>query len=742
MSYIPFLDGLRFLAIALVVLNHLDISGFGGGYVGVDIFFVLSGYLITTILVKEYSENYRRKSTVASGYVNVKAFYFKRARRILPVALVVITFSLIGAYFEFTSARFLEESLNSIWSIFFLANYHLIEGATNYFATDFANKSIFQHYWSLAVEEQFYLVYPLIFLLTSKLHGLRSGKIALTWNRRLTIALGLIWVLSFTYNLIGISSSPVRMYFSTFSRVWEISSGCLLAMMIYSRIPFPKRKKMQQLSLVGLTAIVFSCVRYSNESPYPGLLALIPVIGTVLLIYSSIPVQQDPLLIVRLLSFRPVRFLGKISYSAYLIHWPLNIFVKLNYSDLLKNEIGKISFLIVLLVLSTISYLLIEKPTRKIPVPRKYLEIKTSWTNIVWKVLGRIDGDIWFISIAFGLLIFIGGFIHNYHPPLESKVSFQPYVFEQSDTKISNNLSDSSNGPGNEDATASSQSDSNIYSPKNIYTPAFQTSISLWRQGLTPKEVQKTFDSGTLPTLAQVNSNTVPWGTNPIWNTCQNTNSIDGRADFFCDYKNGVEGEEVNVFLVGDSHAQQIIPMVVNSFSGKNLHLIVFGRTGCFIGGIIHSNSPQSDRSCLALWQSKIQVKFASSKFDYAIASDLGQTDNTASKVSSLKFLKSITSRLILVAPTPGYPASKICLNQSSDISKCSGAPSAAVNSYVNLGKILNMQFFPISEFLCIQNSCPVIIRDTFVHIGDGGHLSGAITKELSGPFSIFLNIS
>jgi hypothetical protein len=251
-----------------------------------------------------------------------------------------------------------------------------------------------------------------------------------------------------------------------------------------------------------------------------------------------------------------------------------------------------------------------------------------------------------------------------------------------------------------------------------------------------------TFNNQTQPTIAQLKSNSVPWGFDIIDKSCRGSNEIDGRIDFVCDYSNGGPGQPINILVVGDSHAQQLVPTVLSAFESKNLHLTVFGRTGCIIGGIMHSSSPKSDQYCLTFWQTKVQLQFANTKFDYVLASDLGQTFAIQSKITAMKFLKTLTPNLILFSPTPKYPPFKSCLAQGNNVTNCVGTPSESILQYSKLAPLVGAAHFPISDFLCAGRKCPPIIHNNFVQMGDGGHLSGATAKDLAEPLRLFLNIA
>lgn len=735
LTYQPFLDGFRALAITLVILNHLNLPGFAGGFIGVDVFFVISGYLITGVIVENYLSNYNSVPEATNRYINIRVFYFKRIRRIVPVAVAVLAISLIYIFFNYSRTRFIQEANNAGWSAFFLSNFQMITNSTNYFASDLENKSAFQHFWSLAIEEQFYLLYPIVFSLAIRLHGLRSGKVRLYWYRRLGILLCLIWFASFTFNLVKIDSSPLEIYFSTFSRIWEIVTGCILALIKYTKAPALSARRVKQISYLGLFAILLSSTFFSSKSEYPGLLALIPVIGACCLIYSSTSQFSANIPHMRLFSNSAVRYIGKISYSLYLIHWPLLIFVEYENPGLLDGFLAKIIYCAILVALSALSYAIIEKPTRRIPVPSSFQAPKSFWSDILMRYLTKVGGDVWFIFITLIVIFSILFSVQGYTPKPSSTTEFQPYVYPKSSQPFG--LSENSGDSGA--VTNSNNGDSSN----------FQAVLSDWKNNFPKANSKLTIDSLTNPTLAQLNSEShklVPWGFQSIMNSCDLSAPVDEVSSFICDYRSSGGGDAIEILLMGDSHAQQMVPTILEAFSNKRINLTVFGRSGCPIGGVIVSKSPKSDMTCLELWRTQSKLKFANKSFDYTIASDWGGlNDNVANlnaKEQSLKFLKSISNELILFAPTPRYP-NLDCITEKNNATNCFGTRYPSLDfRYESLSKLSGGRFFPISDFMCLGNTCPAIIKNSFVTIGDGSHLSGSIATLLGKPFAEFLQIS
>ena len=743
MTYIPFLDGIRAFAILIVILNHLGVPGISGGFVGVDVFFVISGYLITAILSHDYLSNSKLASDEKNRYINLRVFFFKRARRILPMAVTVIVFSLITAYFLYPSEKFFNETMSAIWSSVFLANIHFSLNATDYFAANIAEKSAFQHFWSLAVEEQFYLFYPAFFLIMSRFHGLRSGRHRLYWYRRLAILLSFALALSFGFNVLRVSSSPIQTYFSTFSRIWELASGCLIGLLRYSKFPVLSQKAASKLANIGFLAVVSSSVFLTSSTAYPGFFALFPVTGTCLLILSAVHSNYNSSPIVKIFSLASIRYIGKLSYSLYLIHWPLLIFLNFKFPQLLDGLFGKVLYLISLLVLSMLSYTLIERTTRKISVPDSlYLRKSNILERIFNRLVLKISGDLLIIAVIFFSIVAIIFAVREYTPQISSPYEYKPYVYSQGNQTNSMNL-----------VTQGSDTGTTVSADTNNFMQRFLEVRSKWQADMSDKKSIQVFNQTTMPALSQLQGSPAKirwgWSFTTVQGTCRVTDTVGGLDNTLCNWNNGVKGSLTTVLLIGDSHATQTIPAIIKAFSNRNLKLTVFVRSGCQIGGWAYPKPTAATQECVDLWKTKIKLQFANSKFDYVIGSDWGTADdnsvNIQAKSDAVSFLSSLTQNLILFASTPKYPEFISCLSPNSDVTRCAGKRSAVLDArYSNIVTKAGGRFFDTNAFLCLAGTevCPAIIRNKFVNVGDGSHLTNAIMTEIAEPLATFLGLN
>ncbi|WP_440408308.1 acyltransferase family protein [Neorhizobium petrolearium] len=336
MSYRPEIDGLRAVAVVSVLLYHAGIWPFTGGYVGVDVFFVISGYLISGIILRE----------VHDGLFSVVGFYNRRIRRIYPALLATIIVSTVLSAFTLYADDFKDFGQSVVATLTFSSNL-LFWFETDYFAPNAELKPLL-HTWSLAVEEQFYVLFPLLLILTKR------------WSFSATFfILSSLTLASFCAAQYVSTTFPVSGFFLLPFRMWELLAGALLAL-YETRYPRLKGGLASLGAVLGLLLIVYAVLRLNQETPFPGVFALIPVCGSVLVIryaHSSTPVG-------RLLSSRLAVGIGLISYSLYLVHQP--IFALYRYARPAEPSWPEMLGLISLsILLAALSWKFVEQPVRK-----------------------------------------------------------------------------------------------------------------------------------------------------------------------------------------------------------------------------------------------------------------------------------------------------------------------------------------------------------------------------------------
>lgn len=351
------IQALRTVAVGLVVVYHLSTAALPGGYIGVDMFFVISGFLITGQLLREAE---------STGKVQLLRFWARRAKRLLPAALVVLLVTLAGVW-AFAPVGFRPSFLNQLAaSAAYVQNWLLAGQAVDYSAAE-AQASPVQHYWSLSVEEQFYIVWPIVaivaILLARKLGSVRR----LTLSTVFTWLIVLVTVASLTYSIWLTSNDPSAAYFVTTTRAWEFAVGGLLAGLApaiargFERFGQAGPQVRTALVWFGLITLGVTAAWYSDATQFPGAAALLPVGATALIIAANEPTTRwapQPLF-----ALRPVQWVGDISYGVYLWHFPLIILLPYAIDHRL-GWVGGLAVTALSLGLGHLSKVVIEDPFR------------------------------------------------------------------------------------------------------------------------------------------------------------------------------------------------------------------------------------------------------------------------------------------------------------------------------------------------------------------------------------------
>ncbi|MET0419241.1 MAG: acyltransferase family protein, partial [Actinoplanes sp.] len=344
LGFRPDIEGLRAVAVVLVVLSHAGIGMFAGGYVGVDVFFVISGFLITSLLLREVTK---------TGKISLPRFYARRAIRLLPVSAVVLVATLAASWLWLPSTRFKSISLDALYSTFYGINWRLAYEGTDYLNAE-AAPSPLQHLWSLAVEEQFYLIWPLLLLVVWA--GRRAARSAL-------IALSVLVVVSLAISVQQTTSAAPWAYFGSHTRAWELGIGALVAIGAGFLARTPKMLS-AVLTWGGLVAVVASAILYDKSTAFPGYAAALPVLGTAAVIAGGSSAAGWGA--GTLIGTGPFRFIGKLSYGWYLWHWPvLMIWPAAFMKDATVK--GNLVFAVAALGLAFVTYHLVENPVRMRP---------------------------------------------------------------------------------------------------------------------------------------------------------------------------------------------------------------------------------------------------------------------------------------------------------------------------------------------------------------------------------------
>jgi peptidoglycan/LPS O-acetylase OafA/YrhL len=367
LGYRPDIDGLRAVAVLAVVFFHAKLPGFSGGFIGVDVFFVISGYLITGLIADD----------CRNGRFTFANFYFRRIRRIVPALVCVYAACTLLAALLMLPSDMAEFGRSLRSSAMFVSN-HFFYRLADYFGGQSDLKPLL-HTWSLSIEEQFYLVWPAVFLLLIRW---RNG-----WLHNVIAAVG---GLSLAASVAMVGYHREAAFFLAPFRAWELLLGAWLALLPARPALSPRIAEM--CASAGLLLILGSTLLLAEGDPFPGLLALPPCLGTALLIIAG--TQPKPTLVTRWLSMRPAVAVGLVSYSLYLWHWPLLAFARYHVDRPLRwSETA--SLLLASLLLSAATYRWVERPARRLQPAQTRLVLGAGVLSLAAVGLAgyRIDKD-------------------------------------------------------------------------------------------------------------------------------------------------------------------------------------------------------------------------------------------------------------------------------------------------------------------------------------------------------------
>ena len=340
----PDVEGLRAVAVVAVLLYHAGVPFAKGGYVGVDVFFVISGFLITGLLLREIEK---------SGTLSITRFYSRRAKRLLPMTVIVLGAVVLVSWPLFDPVRMDTVSWDIVAAGLYVMNWRLAVQAADYFGAGLQASPV-QHFWTLGVEEQFYLVWPALLLAVAWWHRRTDRSL----RTMLGVVFAIVAISSLTCSVYSTIEDASAAYFSTLARGWEFALGGALALVPASRLGRLPRLVAAVLASTGLAMIAWSTVQFSDDTLFPGYAALVPTLGTAAIIAAGFTsTSAAP---TRLLSLGPVRHVGRISYSWYLWHWPPLVFAAAIGGELSSTE--GLAVLALSYVPAVLTHRLVERP--------------------------------------------------------------------------------------------------------------------------------------------------------------------------------------------------------------------------------------------------------------------------------------------------------------------------------------------------------------------------------------------
>jgi peptidoglycan/LPS O-acetylase OafA/YrhL len=654
------------VAVLLVVLNHAGLSFLGGGYVGVDVFFVVSGFLITGLLLRDQAE---------FGRIRFLNFYARRARRILPMAALTLIATDVAALVLLNYVRARSAIEDSIWATFFAANIQFERIGADYFASTQPPSPI-QHFWSLAVEEQFYLVWPalLALLLTAGLiiSARRDQDKANNWP--VGVALTVIVAASVAWSIAQTRNVPSDAYFSALTRAWELGAGAALAASagLVARIPGVLKAAS---SWLGLAGILVSSVWFTAATPFPGIAALLPVGATVLTVAGGTGASRFGADV--LLGLRPFRFVGDVSYSFYLWHWPfLVIAAGMTLAPL--GLTSKLGLVVAAFVTSVLTYLLYENPLRR--------------ARFLFGRRGRGALALWPVSIAsVGLVAFLAlNSLNAAQLALEYTGIPSPVA---SPSPLSPGTSFDSATAAVAAAVAAANANAPIPSPLSPPIDKLASDVYPLPFGC---EAGPTENRSKMCPLGAVNSSRT-------------------------------------VVVFGDSHAMMWLSPLVAIAQNRALKLIPFTKSSCHDAAWITGDTTCSEWYQWAVGQIK-SIRPSVVVIGHC-STDCGVSDWSGFR-EAIRSLSSATPRVVVLGDPPGSdiePADCL-LSSGATMRTCTyaiPASKAAIIDYAfSTTQAEGAEYVDVLPWFCYQGQCPTVIGETIAW-SDKGHISRTYGLQL-----------
>jgi peptidoglycan/LPS O-acetylase OafA/YrhL len=672
------IQGLRAVAVLLVVLGHAGVGFVSGGFVGVDVFFVVSGFLITGMLLTEAR---------AHGRISLVGFYVRRARRLLPAAALTLLVTNVAALVLLNFVRAREAVHDGLHAAAFAANFRFADRGVDYFAQS-DPPSPFMHYWSLSVEEQFYFVWPL--LLALALFGvaaLRRPPAPARRERRLLAVVIVIAGGSLVWSIHLTAVSPTAAYFSPLTRAWELGLGAAIAVGASALKRTPDLVRLVT-GWVGLAAIACSAVLFTERTPFPGSAGLLPTAGTALAIVAGIGTRTPRLAAGRVLALRPLSIVGDRSYAFYLWHWPVLILAEAYVGHDLPVSVN-LALVTVAFVLSCVSYALVENPIR-----RRVRSLRAS-VLVVAACTAALLGSAT-ISLA---------------------------GIDRAQTRFENSFGvASSTAPLDFDAAEPQLTAEGVL-------PAVVAAVDAARRGAP-------IPSGLTPRFNELRRIPPEYAPAP---DCIGYDRSSQSATRIC--RMGDRGSRRLIVLIGDSHAMMWLPSLLEAARHDRWAVVPLLRIGCTPGKWVSARQTACRdwyrwATGVAARLRPQVIALAGSIGEQPTPFVRAAVDGM---VAATRALKPVGSLVVIGDPESLDRNPVDCLlSRNASMATCTTEwPAASLVAYDDIARRVTRSgagFLRTRGFVCFQRRCPSVIGRTIVW-RDETHLTAAYGVQIAGPF-------
>ncbi len=678
------IQGLRALAVGLVILAHAGFRTASGGFIGVDVFFVISGFLIIGLLVREAGE---------SGRISILDFYARRARRVIPAATIVLVVTAIAAAYVLPLVRGAEVIKDSVWAAFFAANIRFSLVETDYFSQGEPPSPV-QHYWSLSVEEQFYIVIPLLLLAVAVVVRRRTGEAAeadrmRVLRRAVFVVLAAVTLSSLAWSVHVTATSPTGAYFSTAARAWELGIGGLAAALVWGRTPRLGRWATEAVLAVGLALVAFATLRFDAQTAVPGSAALVPVVGAALMLAGGSTTGAPSTYLFRLFSIGPARVIGDWSYSLYLWHFPVLRLCEEYWEEPRLSKPHLAIALVLIFALSAASYHLVEQPFRK---------------GVRWRPRLRAI-TLYPVSLAMVVVTAVGA--HAW---------------------VDNQLAALDDNPGITVAD---------YGRDGLSADA---TVALVEASVLAAEDDRPVPGGLEPALGSVRKSVAPLG------ECDYRTGTRELCAF------GDPGAKRTIVVMGDSHARHWSPAIdaIGKAHGYRVHILVY--SGC--PAITYTRPAEGGRpwaECADFKEWAVgQVRELRPDFvvlsNNAYQSAAMRTRQVDALRDQLELLRPLAGQVVMIGDSPKLPqAPGTCISaRGVDLGDCLQEPEAGPariqGQFRRTVEDLGMTWVDARRWFCVDDRCPAVIGNV-VPLRDREHVTVEYATRLAAPIAAALGL-
>ena len=699
------IEGLRALAVIAVIAYHAGVPLTGGGFVGVDVFLVISGFLITSLLLTEWD---------GSGRISLTRFYARRARRLLPISAAVLAATGLASVIWLEPTRLDELGVDILAASGFAVNLVLAGRGTDYLAAELAPSAI-QHYWSLAVEEQFYVLWPALILIALRL-GRRTAVgavVALTAASALASAL-----------LTG--QLPTWSYFGLHTRAWELGLGALLAVTLTATRRAPENLR-AGLGWIGLVAIGIAIATFDRVEHFPGTWAALPVIGAALVLISG----DDNLRgVARLLRLSPLQWAGSRSYSLYLWHWPALV-IGAAAIGREPGPLATVALVATSIALAEIGFRLIENPIRRSPrLARRSGLSLTVGAGLL--AVGAVVG----LAVSNVDTTTRTGVIAAAPEPAPALPEVTEPEAEPPEGEPATVFSSANDEPtASVEATATTTTSTTSSTTVPPPTPADAIALDAIADALGARVVP----DNLRPSLLEANRDTSPlYGTG-----CHQY--LEERAAQGCVF--GDPDGDITVAIWGDSHAAQWFSAIDLIAEQRGWRLVSITQGGCPVIDVLTWNrSGDAVFDHCAPWRDNVLDRFAEEEVDVVL---LGQhyglldADSRGAVSASVwaeqlpalldRVSETMTPIVLIDSPDPPEDVPTCLSEHPEEIEVCEpGAPgnteTAVAATIREITAERGVGTIDPRPWLCVENRCPVVVGDILVY-RDSHHLSDTFVR-------------